>query len=158
MIALKNKDTLDVLKHEIKHAKDQKYKQRLQAILSVKNGKSRKEIIEALVVSEVSLIEWIKKYNEEGKESLKTKKTGRPKGKTTWKNEIFEKLAQEIDKSDRYWSVRLMCEWIQKEEKESIPESTVWYRVGQIGYSHKSSRPYPYKGDKEKQDSFKKGV
>jgi hypothetical protein len=51
-----------------------------------------------------------------------------------------------------------MQKWIYEEEKKDIPESTLCYRITQIGYSNKSSRPYPYKGDKEKQETFKKGA
>ena len=45
-----------------------------------------------------------------------------------------------------------------RKEKKDIPERTLWYRITQIGYSNKSSRRYPYKGDKEKQEAFKKGA
>lgn len=156
MIKLKNKYTLSMLKKEMRKAKDEKYKTRLKAIILIKNSRTRNETAESLVVSLKSLTEWIKKCNESGYLGLRSKKTGRPKGKEKWNSGIFEKLTKEIDKSEKYWSIPIMRDWIQKEEKEIIPESTIWYRVTQIGYSHKSSRPYPYKGDKEKQEWFKK--
>lgn len=158
ILILKDRDSIEDLKKEIKKTNDEKYKTRLKAMLLLKKKKKRKEVAEILVAGERTVTAWVGIYNKDGTEGLKTKPTGRPKGKEKWKNEIFEKLTKEIDKSDKYWSVRLMCKWIKKEEKEDVPESTVWYRVTQIGYSNKSSRPYPYKGDKEKQDSFKKGA
>lgn len=156
MIKLKNKHHLSVLKKQLKKSKDEKYKTRLKAIILIKKGRTRNETAENLVVSLKSLTEWIKTYNESGYLGLRSKKTGRPKGKTKWDSGIFERLTKEIDKSERYWSVPIMRDWLEKEEKKIIPESTIWYRVIQIGYSHKSSRPYPYKGDKEKQERFKK--
>lgn len=158
VLILKDKDSIEDLRKKIKKTNDEKYKTRLKAILLLKKKKKRKEVAEILVAGERTVTAWVGAYNKDGTEGLKTKPTGRPKGKTRWENEIFEKLTKEIDKSDRYWSVRLMREWIKKEGKEDVPESTVWYRVTQIGYSNKSSRPYPYKGDKTKQEAFKKGA
>jgi transposase len=158
MIQLIYKHTPRVLSWEIKRTKDEKYKTRLKAILLIKNGKTRKETADALVVSLKSVTEWVKTYNKEGLRGLKSKKTGRPKGKVEWDAEIFKKLAREIDKGRQYWSIPLMQKWIYEEEKKDIPESTLWYRITQIGYSNKSSRPFPYKGDREKQEEFKKGA
>ena len=158
MIRLINKNTVGILKKEVKETKDEKYKTRLKAILLIKNGKTRKETAGALVVSLKSVTGWVKAYNKDGLHGLKSKKTGRPKGKVEWDAAIFERLAKEIDKGRQYWSIPLMQKWIQEEEKKDIPESTLWYRMTQIGYSNKSSRPYPYKGDKEQQEAFKKGA
>lgn len=158
MIKLINKNTPKVLREEIKKTKDEKYRTRLKAIVLVKNGKTRNETATTLIVSLKSVTGWIKTYNESGYTGLRSKKTGRPKGKVAWDSTIFKKLAKEIDKSTQYWSIPLMREWIRKEENKDIPESTLWYRITQIGYSNKSSRPYPYKGDKKKQEEFKKGA
>lgn len=49
-----------------------------------------------------------------------------------------------------------MQEWIQKHHKVAILEQTVWYHMDKQGYSYKSDRPHPAKGDKEKQEVFKK--
>lgn len=157
-IKVKNKDTVEELKAEVKKTKDEKYKTRLKAIIKVKEekNKTRKDISNELVMSHHTLAKWIKKYNKSGIGALKTKKTGRPKGKAKWDDKIFKKLTKEIDKANQYWSVRIMADWLKKNEKIKIPESTIWYRIIQLGYSNKSSRPYPYKGDKEKQEEFKK--
>ena len=39
-----------------------------------------------------------------------------------------------------------------------VPYETMRMRVKRAGYSYKSNRPSPYKGDKELQDNFKKVV
>ena len=51
-----------------------------------------------------------------------------------------------------------MMEWIEQRFKKEIPEQTIWYQLDKRGYSYKSSRPHPYLGNKEKQESFKKGA
>jgi len=143
---------------EIKTTSDEPYKTRLRTILLLHKGKSCQEIAETLVLSVRSIRNGIHTYNDSGEEGLQTKPSGRPKGRMKWENTPFENLTKAISGNSQYWSVRLMTEWLAKNEKITVPESTVWYRITQIGYSHKSSRPHPYKGDPEKQNAFKKGV
>lgn len=157
-ILLERKISLSQLEAEIKKTSDEPYKTRLRTIILFQKGKTKKEIADILVVSRRSVQTWIHIWNQKGREGLKTKPTGRPKGRVKWDDISFQNLAKEIDKSEQYWSIPLMKEWILKNEQKDIPERTVWYRITQIGYSHKSSRPYPYKGDKKKQEIFKKGV
>lgn len=143
---------------EIKTTQDEPYKTRLRTLLLIHRGKSQQEISETLVLSVRSIRNWIHAYNKNEKAGLKTKPSGRPKGRMKWENTPFENLTKAINANSQYWSVRLMTEWLAENEKIIVPESTVWYRITQIGYSHKSSRPYPYKGDPQKQEAFKKGV
>ncbi len=139
---------------EIKTTTDEPYKTRLRTLLLLHKGNSQQEISETLVLSVRSIRNWIHTYNKNGEEGLKTKPSGRPKGRTKWENTPFENLTKAINANSRYWSVRLMTEWLAENEKITVPESTVWYRITQIGYSHKSSRPYPYKGDPQKQEAL----
>jgi transposase len=150
-------DTVRSLKDKLKNASDEAFKTRVKAILLAKQNKKRYEIVESLMVDPSSVSLWVKKYNNKGIEALKSNKGGRPEGNPVWDSEIFTKLAKEIDKGG-YWSIPRMQEWITKHYKVNIPEQTVWYRMDKLGYSYKGARPHPVKGDKEKQESFKKGV
>lgn len=58
-----------------------------------------------------------------------------------WENMPFENLTKAINANSQYWSIRLMTEWLAENEKITIPESTVWYRVTQIGYLYSSVAP-----------------
>jgi transposase len=156
-ILLQREVSVPDLKSEIKKTTDERYKTHLRAILLFHEGKTKTEVAQILIAGRRTVYGWVTAYNQKGKEGLKTKPTGRPKGKRKWENQIFEDLAKEIDVSEKYWSIPLMVKWIEKNKKKTIPEQTIWYRMTQIRYSHKSSRPYPYKGDKEKQEVFKKG-
>ena len=139
----------------IKETRDEACKTRLRAVLGRITGKTKHEVAESLVVSTRSVDRWYVSYKKSGIKSLRTKKSGRRKGDVIWSADIFESLTKEIDKGE-YWSVPRMMKWIKDNHGVNIPEQTVWYRISQIGYSYKSARPNPYKGDKEKQDDFKK--
>ena len=50
-----------------------------------------------------------------------------------------------------------MQEWIKEQYQKDIPEQTVWYRMDKLNYSYKGARPHPVQGDRERQETFKKG-
>lgn len=109
------------------------------------------------MISPTTLISWVVAYNNGGTDALKMSKGGRPEGNPKWDADIFHTLAQEVDKGG-YWSIPRMQEWLRKEHRKDIPEQTVWYRMNTLGYSYKSARPHPVQGNKERQDTFKKGA
>ena len=156
---------LTVVAHDSEHAlrllitktRDAAWKQRLKAVLKAQEGKKRKEIAEALVTSERSVGTWIKEYNNGGIVALKTKPVGRKPGPQRWEADIFDDLVKEVDKGG-YWSIPRMQEWITQHHKKDIPEQTVWYRMDKLKYSYKSARPHPVQGNRDKQESFKKGA
>jgi transposase len=148
-------DTEAQLRQKLRHAHDQAFKTRLKGILLALKGKKRFEIVEQLGVNASCVTEWIQRYNKGGTNSLISNKGGRPKGNPKWDTVIFEALAREIDKGG-YWSIPKMQEWLRKEKQKEIPEQTVWYRMDQLKYSYKSSRPSPIGGDEAKRATFKK--
>lgn len=156
-IILKDTHTSEQLKNLLHKNKDELMKTRIKILLLVKRGKLRKEIVEQLSVNTDTITDVVKRYNEKGMESLKTNKGGRPGGNPVWDDKIFNDLTVEIDKQVEYWSIPKMQTWITKHFSVSIPEQTVWYRMFKMErFSFKSARPHPYKGNKEKQDAFKK--
>lgn len=137
---------------------DDGQKLRLRAIINIKKGKLMKQVSEELVVSEKSLGVWLSRYNEKGIDALASNKGGRQEGNPKWDTAIWETLGENIKTQGGYWSIPKMQEWIQREYKKAIPEQTVWYHLDKLGFSYKSSRPHPYKGNSERQESFKKGA
>lgn len=156
-IILSSRDSTDSLLVAVKKTRDQGEKTRLKAILLRKQGKTPQEIAESLVVTDRSVTGWIIRYNNEGSAGLVSRQGGRPEGNPKWDAEIFDDLAKEIDKGG-YWSIPRMQEWLRENKKKTIPEQTVWYRMDQLSYSYKSSRPHPAQGNKDKQEAFKKGA
>lgn len=156
-IILSPHDSTDSLLVAVKKTRDLGEKNRLKAILLRKQGKTPQEIAESLVVTDRSVTGWIIRYNKEGSAGLASRQGGRPEGNPKWDAEIFDDLAKEIDKGG-YWSIPRMQEWLRENKKKTIPEQTVWYRMDQLNYSYKSSRPHPTQGNKDKQEAFKKGA
>lgn len=150
-------DTEAELREKLRHAHDEAFKNRAKAVLLALQGKKRYEICDRLGADEKSVTTWIHRYNENGTLALVSNKGGRPEGNPKWDNEPFTKLTEEIDKGG-YWSIPRMQEWINEHYGKEIPEQTVWYRMDQLGYSYKSARPHPVQGNKDKQESFKKGA
>ena len=147
---------IESLKKEMKQTKDSRYKTRLQAIILKAKGYSYKEITKILSIHYNTYYDWIKRFKESGTKGLKEIKSGNKNGVLKYKEEIFEALFREIDKMDRHWTVLQMSEWINEEFGINIKPNTVQYRLHRANYSWKTNRPSPYKGDKEKQDTFKK--
>jgi len=155
-IKLKNKHSITELKNAIKKSNDEEQKTRLRVIIKTKEKLTRTAIAKEFTIDRTAIIYWIKAYNKKGIEGLIMSKGGRPKGTLKWNEKIFKKLAKEINKGDKCWSLPLMQDWIHGEENEFIPISTIWYHLKLNNFTYKSLRPHPYLGDKEKQEIFKK--
>jgi transposase len=137
---------------------DDGLKLKLRALINLKKGKAVKDVAEDLLVSRQSLSEWQRRYNTEGIAGLQTNKGGRPEGNPTWDTSIFTALTTHVTETGGYWSVPLMQQWIQKQYTKTIPLQTIWYHLCLLEFSYKSARPHPYKGDRERQEAFKKGA
>ena len=69
---------------------------------------------------------------------------------------IFQELFERLDLMQEYWSVIKMQKFVKELHNIEVPNETMRMRVKRAGYSYKSNRPSPYKGDKTKQEEFKK--
>ncbi len=150
-------DTATELRQKLRTAHDEAFKNRVKAILLALEGKKRYEIVAQLAVDPSRVTAWIQRYNKGGTDALIFSKGGRPEGNPKWDATLFDALAQEIDKGG-YWSIPRMQEWLKKQYKKDVPEQTVWYRMDQLHYSYKGARPHPVQGNKERQETFKKGA
>lgn len=155
--SLKPHATLEVLAQALKKARGDILRTRLKAIILRVRKHTPQEIAERLLVNDRSVRDWITLYNQHGVKGLTPKPSGRKEGNPKWNSDIFTDLAKVIDKGG-YWSIPRMREWIREQYQKDIPEQTVWYRMDQLDYSYKSARPQPVKGDKERQETFKKGA
>lgn len=145
------------LEHEIKNTRDGRYRLRVQVVLWAMRKKSSDTIKEELLVSKPAIFRWAKWYNCKGLDGLlHVSKGGRAEGNPIWDNAIFETLFAKLDQMEEFWSVPKMAAWIEQTYQKSIPEQTIHDRLKKGGYSFKSSRPNPYKGDPKLQAAFKK--
>jgi transposase len=157
-IQLRAHHTVPELKAAVRTSTDPGQKNRLRAIIKLKQGATRTSVAEDFVVRNNTITDWVSRYNEGGIAALKMSKGGRPEGNPTWDTDIFKALVSEINTNDQYWSAPLMQEWIQKQHGKEVPESTIYYHLKIHNLSYKSARPSPYKGNKEAQEAFKKGA
>lgn len=156
-IALKPHASTETLSKALKSARGDILRTRLKAILLRARNHTPQEIAERLLVNDRSVRDWITLYNDGGIVGLYPKPSGRTAGNLKWDEVLFTKLAIEIDKGG-YWSIPRMQEWLKENHCVEIPEQTVWYRMDKLNYSYKGARPHPVQGDKERQETFKKGA
>lgn len=145
------------LREALRTSRDDAQKTRIRAIIKLTEGGTKTAVAHDLTIGRTALIEWVKHYNKGGVDALIFSKGGRPEGNPKWDKEPFAALAKEIDKGG-YWSIPRMQKWLKEHHHKDIPEQTVWYRMDQLKYSYKSSRPSPIGGDEEKRTAFKKGA
>ena len=155
-LKIENHDSEEELRKEIRETTNGRYQLRLRTVLLAKRGISSGEIRKELMISSATYTKWLRKYNAEGKEALKQHRSGRAEGNPKWDAAIFEELFKKLDLMQEHWSVLKMQKWIQEQHDVEIPTSTIENRLHKAKYSWKTNRPSPYKGDKSKQEEFKK--
>jgi transposase len=156
-LKLENHNTIKELKQEWRKAIDGRYQLRLNTIILLKEGERSGKIQQKLLIGSDTYCRWIRSYNEGGMEALKNIKiTGRKEGNPEYEDYIFEELFKELDSMQEYWSVVKMQKFVKDLHNIEVPNETMRMRVKRAGYSYKSNRPSPYKGDKVKQEAFKK--
>lgn len=156
-IKLADYNTIEELQYEARWSKDGRYQLRVNTIILVKQREKRANILSKMMISKNTYYHWIHTYNIGGLEALKNiKKTGRKEGNPKYDDKIFKELFQKLDMMDEYWSIPKMQKLVLELHKISVPYETMRMRVKRAGYSYKSNRPSPYKGDENKQEHFKK--
>jgi len=119
---------------------------------------SSKEICKIFYITGNTFFRWLKWYNDGGLEKLKNGDGG--KGSNTraikYDDKIFEALGNEIDNNqEQVWTLEEMQLFIKEKFNVEPSVQVIAYRL-KGKYSYKSSRPYPYKADRDKLGRFKK--
>ncbi len=156
-LKLQDHNTLKELRQEMRKTTDGRYQLRVHTIVLLKEGERSSKIRERLLIGSDTYCRWIRSYNDGGLEALKKIKiTGRKEGNPEYDDYIFEELFQKLDLMQEYWSVIKMQKFVKELHNVKVPNETMRMRVKRAGYSYKSNRPSPYKGDEQKQEEFKK--
>ena len=159
-LTIQNLHTEEDLLKEIKKTQDGRYRLRVQAVLLLLQNKTTQDIVKQLLIGRHSLSRWTKLYNQHGLDGLKNFSSGgKPKGEHfKWSQDFFTALFAKLDNMEEFYSVPKMQSWIEETYNVTIPQNTIHNRLRANGYTFKSSRPNPYKGDPNLQASFKKTV
>jgi transposase len=158
-LTITNNHTIEEIRKEMRSAVDGRYLSRLRLIETlVENPNiSVKEIIKRLMISTATLYDWKKRYEIDGFDGLRRiRPNGGNHNKPKISHESLQALFNEIDKQDKYWSVKIMTEWLCERHNVIINKEALRYHLNKNGYSYKSSRPIPIKGKKEIGEDFKK--
>jgi transposase len=157
-IKIAEHNTIEEIENEIKLVLPGRYRLRLQTIFLAKKGMHPNDIQTILLVSTYAYYDWIHKYNSGGMQALKQHNSGRKEGNPKYDSKIFVELFEKLDLMQEYWSIPKMQKLVLELHKIDVPYETMRMRVKRAGYSYKSNRPSPYKGDEELQKEFKKTV
>ena len=110
-----------------------------------------------MLISKNTYYHWLHSYNDGGTEALKAiKKVGQKNGNPKYDDKIFKEVFAKLDLMEEYWSIPKMQKLVLELHNVQVPYETMRMRVKRAGYSYKSNRPSPYKGDKGLQEEFKK--
>lgn len=158
-IKIKEYDTIEELRREARDTIDGRYQLRLNTIILAKQGLKIKDIFEKLLISKNTYYHWLHNYNNGGKEALKAiKRVGQKKGNPKYNDKIFKEVFEKLDLMEEYWSIPKMQKLVLELHKVEVPSETMRMRIKRAGYSYKSNRPSPYKGDEELQKNLEKTV
>lgn len=157
---IKNRYTVNELYEIARKENNAKIRARILGIAAALEGKKRTVAAKIAGVNENIFRVWIKRFNENGIDGLKSiKQSGRPeKIKKEVKDILKEKILAGADyKRDGLIRFRLVDikDFLQKDHGVKYCQSGVWYLLKQIDLSWISVRPIHPKSDENKMQEFK---
>jgi transposase len=159
-IPLKKSFTSDQLYKIAKKEKDAKVRSRILGIAASLEGKSRTQAAKIAGLNLNIFRIWIKRYNENGLEGLRSiKQTGRPKKLSPEKQEILrQKILNGADfEKDGRIRFRLLDiqDYLRTDHQIDHCQSSIWYILKDLGLSWISVRPKHPKTTDEAIQEFK---
>ena len=153
-------DTLEEWREKIRKIRNNEQKLKMLVIEKILSNPqvSGKHLQETFLISPATMFSWIAQYNEGGADKLKegNGKRGSGKGNIKTDEEVYESLGNEIDNNqEQVWTLEKMQHFIKEKFDIKPTIQAIHYRI-KDKYSYKSSRPYPYKADRNKLGQFKK--
>lgn len=135
---------------------------RIQAVKAVRlNGSSPEEVIKTFGLHRANIYKWLKKYDEFGVDSLKSKKAGGPQPKLTPQQKhqlkkliLKNPLQLKLDFEYALWTIDMVKELIWKKFKVNYTTSHVHNILKEIGYSNQRPLERAYQQDPEKVDKW----
>lgn len=155
------RESVEELKEKYRDSKCKVESRRIQVVWWLAEGKSRKEVVELSGYSKRQLIAIINRYKEGGLKELRDKR-GEGKGaKKLLSDEemlLFGQIVRKDYEKGVIWNGKKVVEWVKEELGKEIYVSRGYEMLGAIGFSVQRVRPRHVKGDKEKQEGFKKNL
>lgn len=151
--------SLDLIKEKMIKCRDLSYKIKLTIIYRLLTETiSKKQLSKEINLSRKIIIGYVKQFNAGGLNGLQPKKRCKSSYNVLYPDSIFKSLTDEIDKQEGVWSLPRMQNYIEENFSQKPSLSQIYKRLKKLGYSYKSSRPHPFKGDKKNKRSSKSKV
>jgi transposase len=133
-------------------------RRRTQIIWWLREGMTRKQVLELSAYSETSLWQTVKRYNEAGLAGLRDRRHDNPGAPTLLSDADMLLLAQNIRKDyaeGKVWNGKKVVAWLKEELGKEVRGRAYEY-LAAIGFSLQEPRPAHAKADPVAQEHFKK--
>jgi len=153
------KESIEELKERYRKSKCKVESRRIQVVMWLGEGKSRKEVIELSGYNRVEVVKIIKRYNEGGIKELRDKRQEGKGAERLISDEemlLFAQVVRRDYEEGILWNGKKVVGWVKEELGKELYVSRGYEMLGAIGFSVQRVRPRHVKGDKEKQEGFKK--
>lgn len=130
---------------------------RCMAIQFLVLGSRREQVCKALLITQRSLQNWIKAFNERGVDGLIThKRTGRPRKIKGKQAEEFAELLDKPEDADRsFWTAKAFYGHVSERYKVDCSYRTVVRFFHQQNFALKVPQPWPDRQDEEKRKVYR---
>ncbi len=150
-----NPEQRRVIERRRKETLDRRVYQRLTAVLTIAEGKSREEVAHLLGIGLSQLGEWLRVYRNKGLDALCTLHYKGDPGKLTAQQ--VDQLKEKVS-SGCFRSSDQIRQWLQDTFSVSYTSSGVKDLLRRIGVSYHKVSGFLWKGDPDKQRAFVKRV
>ncbi len=152
---------LKELKNLYKKEEDKKVKLRLLCAIHRKNGDTIIEISEKLFLAKSTVHDYLKRFEQGSKKSLKDKsRPGKPSKLSKMQTNELKKVIQDSPKRSHfdvdYWSTSLVRIFLKEKFGEKYTLFGTRKLLKRLGFSLQKPRPMHYKGDVKEHGKFKK--
>jgi transposase len=136
-------------------------RRRTQVVWWILEGRGRKEVMELSAYSNFSVVEIIKRYNEQGLAGLRDQRHENPGAPSLLRDEEMLLLAQVVHKDFEkgiVWNGAKVLDWLDKELGKKLHISRAYETLAKIGFSPQMPRPAHSQADARAQEQFKKNA
>ncbi len=158
-IELKAQHSVEELKEHFRACTCAVERRRIQVVWWLVEGRSRKEATALSAYSSFSVLDIIKRYNEQGLEGLKDRRHENRGAPSLLSDEELLRLAQVLRKDyaeGKIWNGQKVVDWLQEALGKDVHLSRAYEHFAATGFSLRAPRPAHVKADLVEQERFKK--